>query len=165
MSFHKMRLKDREITNVETLKKILKSAKYVTLALSMNNQPYLVSLSHGYDENHNCIYFHCALEGKKLEYLESNNLVWGQALLDYGCVEGLCDHAIWASVHFSGKVTFIDKIDEKRLAMEYMFKQLSRTSESSLKELDLDRLNIHTKIGRVDIDYMSGKKSRYVTWF
>lgn len=153
-----------EITNVETLKKILKSARYVTLALSMKNQPYLVSLSHGYDQNRNCIYFHCALEGKKLEYLKSNTVVWGQALLDYGCVEGLCDHVIWASVHFSGKVTFIDKLDEKRLAIECMFRQLSRTPESSLDELDLDSLRIHTKIGRVDIDYMSGKKSSYVTW-
>ena len=103
MTFH-MRRKDKEITNVEVMKKILKSAKYVTLALCMDNQPYLVSLSYGYDENRNCIYFHSATEGKKLIYLKSNNIVWGQALLDYGYAEGECNH-LYASVHFSGKVT------------------------------------------------------------
>ena len=72
MTYH-VRRKDKEITDIAVLKKILKSAKYVTIAFSMDNQPYLVSLSHGYDENRNCIYFHCAKEGKKLDYLKSNS--------------------------------------------------------------------------------------------
>jgi nitroimidazol reductase NimA-like FMN-containing flavoprotein (pyridoxamine 5'-phosphate oxidase superfamily) len=54
MTFH-LRRKDKEITDVNTLKKILKTTKYITIALSADNQPYLVSLSHGYDEEHNCL--------------------------------------------------------------------------------------------------------------
>jgi hypothetical protein len=49
MPFH-VRRKDREITDADALKKILKSTKYVFIALCMSNEPYLVSLSHGYDE-------------------------------------------------------------------------------------------------------------------
>ena len=64
MSFH-VRRKDREITDTAALKEVLKSTKYVTIALCMDNEPYLVSLSHGYDETRNCLYFHCANEGKK----------------------------------------------------------------------------------------------------
>ncbi len=59
MSFH-VRRKDQEITDSDELKKILKSTKYVTIAFCMENEPYLVSLSHGYDEKRNCLYFHCA---------------------------------------------------------------------------------------------------------
>lgn len=66
MTYH-LKRKDLEITDVNIIKKILKSTKYVTIALSMDNKPYLVSLSHGYDEKRNCIYFHCAGEGKKLD--------------------------------------------------------------------------------------------------
>ncbi|MDH5376543.1 MAG: pyridoxamine 5'-phosphate oxidase family protein [Candidatus Bathyarchaeota archaeon] len=156
-----MRRKDLEITDERVLKKILRSTKYVTFALSIDNQPYLVSLSHGYDENRNCIYFHCAAEGKKLDYLKTNNVVWGQALLDHGYSEGECDHR-YASVHFSGKVTFIDKLDEKRLAIKCMISHLDRNPEALMSRLlDSEELK-STIVGRVDIDYMSGKKSEKV---
>jgi len=159
MTYH-LRRRDLEITDVRILKKILKSTKYVTLALSKDNQPYLVSLSHGYDEDRNCIYFHCAPEGKKLDYLRSNNVVWGQALVDHGYSQGECDH-LYASVHFSGRVTFINKLDEKRLAIECMMRQLDRNPEALLGRLNLEKLN-RTIIGRIDIDYMSGSKSNEI---
>ena len=54
MRYH-IRRKDKEITNPEQLKKILKTAEYVTLALIKDDEPYLVSLSHAYDEAENCI--------------------------------------------------------------------------------------------------------------
>lgn len=160
MSFH-MRRKDKEITDVSLLKKILKSTKYVTMAICMDNNPYLVSISHGYDENRNCIYFHCATQGKKLVYLKANNIVWGQALLDYGYIEGECSHR-FASVQFSGKVTFLDNLDEKRQAIEYMIKQLDKNPEALKAKTNFERLK-QTVIGRIDIDYMSGKKSKEVT--
>jgi nitroimidazol reductase NimA-like FMN-containing flavoprotein (pyridoxamine 5'-phosphate oxidase superfamily) len=159
MSFHVKR-KDKEITDIGALKRILRAAKYVTLALSKDNEPYLISLSHGYDEGRNCIYFHCAPYGKKLDYLRSNNLVWGQALLDYGYAEGKCDH-FYASVHFRGKVAFIADLAEKRLALECMMRQLDRRPEELLAGLDIERLK-GTTICRIDIDGMSGKKSEQI---
>jgi len=44
----------------------------------MDNEPYLVSLSNGYDEAINCLYFHCADEGKKAAYLKANSKLWGK---------------------------------------------------------------------------------------
>ena len=159
MSFHVKR-KDKEITDSGTLKMVLKATKYVTLALSKDNEPYLVSLSHGYDEGRNCIYFHCASVGKKLDYLRSNNLVWGQALLDYGYAEGKCDH-LYASVHFRGKVAFIDDLGEKRAAIGCMMKQVDRKPEVLMAGLDMERLK-GTTICRIDIEGMSGKKSTQI---
>ena len=159
-----MRRKDKEITDVNVLKNILKSTKYVTIALCMDNQPYLVALSHGYDENRNCIYFHCAKEGKKLGYLKSNNTVWGHAMLDYGYSEGQCNH-LFASVHFRGKVTFIKQPEEKRLALKCMIRQLDKDPEPLIAKqvkVDPERLK-ETVVGRIDIDYMSGKKSKEIT--
>ena len=163
MTYH-MKRKDKEITDVNVLKKILKSTKYVTIALCKDNQPYLVTLSHGYDENCNCIYFHCAKEGKKLDYLKSNNTVWGQAMLDCGYSEGQCNH-LFASVHFRGKVTIIEQPEEKRLALKCMIRQLDKNPEPLIAKqvkLDSERLK-KTVIGRIDLDYMSGKKSKEIT--
>jgi len=46
------------------MRQILRTTQFVTVALCMNNEPYLVSLSHGYDQLKNCIYFHCAPKAK-----------------------------------------------------------------------------------------------------
>jgi nitroimidazol reductase NimA-like FMN-containing flavoprotein (pyridoxamine 5'-phosphate oxidase superfamily) len=70
-----VRLKEKEIMDQVLLKRILQTTQYVTIAMSRDDIPYLVSLSHGYDEAQHYLYFHCAKEGKKLEYLSSNNIV------------------------------------------------------------------------------------------
>ena len=154
MSFH-VRRKDREITDPHELKYILKSTKYVTVAMCMDNEPYLVSLSHGYDETQNCLYFHCAGEGKKLVYLKSNNKVWGQAVLDYGVTDN-CDYA-YSSVHFSGTICMIDDLSEKKNAIEVMVKQLTPNPEVKLSGIKPEKL-ASTAIGRININYMTGKK-------
>jgi nitroimidazol reductase NimA-like FMN-containing flavoprotein (pyridoxamine 5'-phosphate oxidase superfamily) len=160
MTYH-IRRKDKEIAEETVLKKILKSTKYVTIAMSMNNQPYLVSLSHGYDENRNCIYFHCASEGKKLDFLKTNNTVWGQALLDYGYVQGECDHN-FASVHFKGKVSFITDPNEKLHAVEIMIRQLDKNPDALIAKVNQEKLK-NTLIGRIDLDSVTGKKSKELT--
>ena len=143
------------------MKKILRSTQYVTLAMAKDNQPYLVSLSHGYDEERNCIYVHCAKDGKKLEYLRSNNAVWGQALQDYGYKQGECTH-IYVTVQFSGKVSLIEDRDEKWYAMELMIRQLDNDTETLIERWTAESLD-NTVIGRIDIEYMIGKKSKEVT--
>lgn len=71
-------------------------------------------------------------------------------------------HHLYASVHFLGKVTFIEKPDEKHQAIECMIKQLDKDPEALLAKLRPEKLD-STTIGRIDIDYMSGKKSKEVT--
>jgi nitroimidazol reductase NimA-like FMN-containing flavoprotein (pyridoxamine 5'-phosphate oxidase superfamily) len=154
MSFH-VRRKDREITDSDALKQVLKSTKYVTIALCMDNEPYLVSLSHGYDEPRNCLYFHCADEGKKLVYLKANSKVWGQAVQDYGVTDE-CDYA-YTSVHFKGTVSLIEDLREKQHAMEVMVRQLSENPEEKLAKIRPEKL-AKTTMGRIDVSYMTGKK-------
>jgi nitroimidazol reductase NimA-like FMN-containing flavoprotein (pyridoxamine 5'-phosphate oxidase superfamily) len=155
MKYH-LRRKDRQINDKTELKRILKTTKYVTVALSMNNQPYLVSLSHGYDEIRNCLYFHCAKVGKKIDYIKSNNSVWGQALMDRGYAEGKCDH-LFASIHFQGKITFVKDTKEKQKAIECMIRQLDKNPKAIIARLKPERLKA-VNIGRIDIEEMTGKK-------
>ncbi len=154
MSFH-VRRQDREITDQQAMRNILKSTKYITIALCMNGEPYLVALTHGYDQARNCLYFHCANEGKKLVYAQANPVVWGQAVLDFGVTDE-CDYA-YSSVHFQGKLTLITDIAEKRHALETLVRQTSNRPEEKLVKVNPEKL-AKTTMGRIDITYMTGKK-------
>ena len=156
MSFH-LRRRDREIIDPAELVKILKTADSVTVALCMNNEPYLVSLSHGYDEERNCIYFHCAPEGKKIVYMKANNKVWGQAVVNYH-VEGECEYT-YACVHFSGRISLMDSVDEKHAALACMIRQLSENPEQKIAKLKPEKLS-KTGVGRIDIEHLTGKKTK-----
>ncbi len=155
-----MRRKDKEIADEAAMKKILKSTQYVTIAMCKEDQPYLVSLSHGYDEERNCIYFHCANEGKKLDYLRANRRVWGQAVIDRGYSQGECNH-LFSSVMFSGKVTLLENRDEKWDALAIMTRQLDSDPERLIATRKPESLE-NTVVGRIDIEYMTGKKSQEV---
>ena len=154
MSFH-VRRKEREITDTAEMRQVLKATKYVTVALCMNNEPYLVALSHGYDEVNNCLYFHCAPEGKKLVYAQANNRVWGQSVQDFG-VTTECDYA-YTCVHFSGTLSLVNSAEEKWHGMEVLVRQVAPNPEAKLAQLKPEKVN-RTTIGKIDIHYLSGKK-------
>jgi hypothetical protein len=156
-----VRRREKEITERSEMARILREAKYVTVAMCEDDTPYLVTLSHGYDETKNELYFHCAQEGKKVDILNQNSLVWGQAMIDYGYVQGKCDH-LYESVHFKGHVEFIDDVEEKRRALEVMIRQLDKTPEKVATEQLTPDSTRRVKIGKIEIDYLTGKKSKQV---
>ncbi len=154
MSFH-VRRKEREITDPAEMRQVLKTTKYVTIALCRDNEPYLVALSHGYDAERSCIYFHCAPEGKKLVYAQANPNVWGQAILDFGVTDE-CDYA-YTCVHFSGTFSLVKSMDEKWHGLQVLVRQVAINPESKLSKIKPEKLE-KTTIGKIEITYMSGKK-------
>ena len=65
-----MRRKGREMTTEEAIR-ILKTTEYGVLStVGIDGQPYGVPLSFVYMDN--CIYFHCALSGQKLDNIQHN---------------------------------------------------------------------------------------------
>jgi nitroimidazol reductase NimA-like FMN-containing flavoprotein (pyridoxamine 5'-phosphate oxidase superfamily) len=153
-----IRRKEKEIKDKEEMIDILKGAKYVTIAMCKGEEPYLVTLNHGYDPDRDIIYFHCAYEGKKIDILNANNIIWGQALLDKGYVTRKCDH-LYKTVHFNGTVTFVEDTEEKRYALITMIKQLEPHPEEVIKKQITEESLADVNIGRIDIQYMTGKKS------
>jgi nitroimidazol reductase NimA-like FMN-containing flavoprotein (pyridoxamine 5'-phosphate oxidase superfamily) len=153
-----IRRKEKAINDLSEMKEIIRSVQYVTVALCKDNEPYLVSLSHGYDPAKNCIYFHCAGEGKKIEILKENNVVWGQALIDKGYIQGACDH-LYATVQFKGSVVFIDDFEEKKEALLNMIHKLDANPEAVAEEQLTEKSITRVTIGRIDIDYLSGKEA------
>ncbi|MCK4972518.1 MAG: pyridoxamine 5'-phosphate oxidase family protein [Candidatus Heimdallarchaeota archaeon] len=154
-----IRRKEKAITDEKIMKKILSEVAYVTIALCKDNQPYLVSLSHGYDPDRNCIYFHCASEGKKIDYLKENNVVWGQAIIDKGYIQGSCDH-LYATTQFKGKVTFVNDFEEKREILTNMVRKLDENPDVLIEKQLTQQSITKITIGRIDIEYMSGKEAK-----
>ena len=72
MSKYHLRKKEREITERTQVLEILKEGKFATIALCRENAPYVVTLNYGYAAVQNCLYFHSALEGLKLDFIREN---------------------------------------------------------------------------------------------
>ena len=159
MRYH-IRRKEKEFTDHESMVKVLKSQPYITFAMVDDGEPYLVSLSHAYDEERNRVYIHMASEGRKLSVLRKNPCIWGQALQDHGYHKEECSH-LYASVMFKGKVVFIDDVDEKKHA----FRVMADHQESNLEARERFATSNGipgTVVAYIDIDDWSGKKSAEV---
>ena len=156
-----IRRKEKAIESEEEMISILEKSKYITIAMCEDNTPYLVTLSHGYDREGNCIFFHCAREGKKVDILTENSNIWGQAIIDHGYAEGACDH-LYATTQFKGKVSFIEDMKEKEHALRIMINSLEPNPEQVLEEKITEKSVQRVRIGRIDIEFMSGKKSKEV---
>jgi nitroimidazol reductase NimA-like FMN-containing flavoprotein (pyridoxamine 5'-phosphate oxidase superfamily) len=153
-----IRRREKEIKSKDEIIRILKNTRYVTIAMCEQNNPYLVTLNHGYDSKKNAVYFHCAKEGKKIDILRKNNVVWGQALIDKGYVSDKCDH-LFATAQFMGEVVFINDSSEKKHALETMIKQHEQDPEKVIKKQITEESIKRVNIGRIDIIHLSGKKA------
>ena len=150
-----MRRKDREISEEETLS-ILSSAEYGVLStVSNNGMPYGVPLSFCIIDRD--LYFHCAVEGRKLENLNQNNYV---SFCVVGNTELLPDKfgTKYESVILSGKAIEAFK-NTKRSALEGLLKKYSSSyMESDFKYID--KLTDKTRVFKIEIEAMSGKSRK-----
>ncbi|NLE21721.1 MAG: hypothetical protein GX624_02895 [Actinobacteria bacterium] len=156
-----MRRKDKPMERREDLDRVLSTAKYVTVALCDRGRPYLVTLSCGYDAEHSCLYFHCAPKGRKVEALERDAEVYGQALVDLGYQQGFCDH-LFETVQFEGSVAFVTDHAAKVHALEVMIRQLEDDPEPVIAAQTKESSVAKVTIGRIDIRSLSGKRSAKV---
>ena len=158
MTHWELRMKEQAIGTEEEMVAILREAHYVTLAMCHEGEPYLVTISHGYDADRNAIYFHCAPEGKKIDILSANPVVWGEAVLDKGYDGPECKQD-YATTHFRGRVSFPNDLEEKRHGIAVLLSQFGADVDKFFAKEDTDNKLGGINIGRVDIEMMTGKRS------
>jgi nitroimidazol reductase NimA-like FMN-containing flavoprotein (pyridoxamine 5'-phosphate oxidase superfamily) len=156
-SYH-LRRTDKALTDREEIERVLATTRYVSLAMCAEDQPYLVTLNHGYDRQRNCLYFHCAPKGRKMDMLKANPRVWGMAVEDLGYLDGDCDHA-YRSVMFGGRVSFLSEEAAKRHALEVMIHQQESDPRRVIEEQLTAREVAAVTIGRIDLEFVSGKQA------
>ena len=123
-----MRRLDRQITDLNEISDILNKAKIMHMAMVENGFPYVLPLNFGYEFENGvlALYFHSANEGRKINILRDNPLVFCEidmegALLGQGsnaCVYGYA----FASVMGPGKVSFLESHEEKMHALDIIMK-------------------------------------------
>ena len=139
MSYH-VRRAEREITDPAELRAIIQRGKTCTLALAKDNEPYLVTLSYGYEPETGTLYFHCGKEGQKIDWLRANPRTCATVVEDNGVDQASCDHS-YRSVVFRGRLEFVDDPEEAAKALRQLVLQLDRENP----QLKLDRLKAGDK--------------------
>ncbi|MGB9834614.1 MAG: pyridoxamine 5'-phosphate oxidase family protein [bacterium] len=153
--FH-LRRKEKEIESLEEIYEILRSQRYMTVACSKDNIPYLFTVNYAFELEKKLLYFHCAPQGKKLEYISSNPRVWGEVIEDRGYLAGKCDYN-YRSVHFQGEAEIVREEKEKILALELLIDQQEPDPESVKDSLSPEQIS-KTTIVKIRIRGLSGKK-------
>src|ERR1035437_5299422 len=152
-----MRRKEKEIKNKEEMEDIIKKAIICRLGLSSNDQPYIVPLNFGYENNE--LHFHCAKAGKKMDMIQKNNNVCFEIETDTELIKR--EHACvgwtmyYSSVLGFGKASVIDDIDEKKRSLDIIMKHYTGKSEFDYTQKNLRGVGII----KVVIENMTGKKN------
>ena len=120
-----MRRKDREITDISDISKVLHQCKTCHIAMVDNGLPYIVPLSYGYafDGKSLELYLHSAHEGRKIDVLKRCNKVCFEISLEGEPVnaESPCDSGYYyASVIGFGEAVFIEDAEKKCEALSIM---------------------------------------------
>ena len=123
-----MRRKDREITDIETIRAILDKAKVLHLAMIDGARPYVVPMNYGYAlaDGRLTLYLHSAKEGRKLDVLQNNDRVAFVLETDVSPVSGgdiPCKYGeAYASVMGEGTAVLLDDPVQKIEALQILMK-------------------------------------------
>jgi uncharacterized protein len=142
-SYHPIRT-DKEITDNNEIVRILKTGKYVIISFAKNDEPYIVTLSYGYDANNNKLYFHCAWKGQKIDFITENPNVCATIIEDKGYIKDKCDHD-YSSLIIRGKLRIVNTIDEKKLGLEILLNHLEE-NPNPIKERNISNDDSYKKV-------------------
>ena len=150
-----MRRKDREISDLGEMESIIHRADVCRLAFCDGGIPYVVPLCFGYRRG--AIYFHSAIEGRKLDMLRRNNLVCFEMDIDQELIRSLDRCSMrYRSVIGQGSAAIVKKRDERAEALDLIMRHYRQEpflySEKTLQS---------TVIIRVDIEKLTGKACGY----
>ena len=152
-----MRRKEKAISDVSGIDAIIEKAAVCRLGMLDGDQPYIVPLSFGYQDN--TLYFHGALKGRKNDLIKKNPNVCVEfdiaveALSD----DNACEWSMkYQSVIGSGKAAFVDDVEEKRHALGGIMAHYSDKAFVFPKQMVRA-----TAVIKVEIKRMTGKQSGY----
>lgn len=152
-----MRRAEREIKDRKTIDDILRQATVCRLGLCDDDRPYVVPLNFGYDGE--CLYFHSAREGRKMEVLRANPKVCFEVDVDHELVptDTACDWGTrFRSVIGFGEARPVEDMEEKRRALDVILDHYSDGDYEYTQE-SLTKLAVI----RIEIEEITGKQSGY----
>ncbi len=153
--FH-LRRKDKEIIDSEEIEAVIRKATVCRLALVDRDESYIVPVNFGYERN--AIYFHSALEGRKVELIKRNSKVCFEIDTDVAIEETDKSNCSvkYRSVIGRGRACILESNEEKLHGLKAIMRQCTG-GEYSFSEERLDSV----LVVEIKIENVTGKQSGF----
>ena len=158
--YHLKNRPNREIISESEINDILQKGKFIVISACRDSEPYIVTLSYGFNAKERSLYVHCAPNGLKIDFFKSNNRICATIIEDGGYVVDECGHN-YRTVVFWGEIHFVKDLEEKKYGMGILLNHLENNSKvirekllksedyySNMEVLRIDIKQIHAKAGR-----------------
>lgn len=153
-----MRRKDKEVTNQEEAEEILSNALVGRLGTCLNNIPYITPVNFVYYKNK--IYFHSALEGRKIENINSNPNVCFEIDKVISIIPGrqrpCASTTEYKSIIIFGDIQIVTDVEEKTFALN---KLIEKYAPQSPKLPSSSGAIARTNVFVISIKEMTAKQS------
>jgi uncharacterized protein len=153
-----MRKTEREIKDREEIESIINAAEVCRVGFTDGKTPYIVPVNFGYKDN--CLYFHCATEGKKLDIVRQNNQICFEIDVDVQIVKSSERVCGWGTKYRSvigfGKAYLVDNWREKADALNTVTGHYGAPRQE-FTEQEM----VKVAIIKIEISSMTGKKAGY----
>ena len=141
----------------DEMEELLQAESIGYFGLSMNGTPYVVPLNYSYAEG--TIIFHCALQGKKLDFMRTNPLVCFTVGRQLGPVRdhaaGTLCHVDSDSVICHGTAGIIEDLEERKIALN----AFNRRFRPDAPDISMERVQ-NCGVVKIKILEMSGRRER-----
>ena len=141
----------------DEMEELLRAESIGYLGLSMNGTPYVVPLNYSYAEGR--IIFHCALEGRKLDFMKTNPLVCFTVGQKAGPVRehagGTLCHVDSDSVICYGTARIIEDLEERKIALN----AFNRRFRPDAPDVPMERVK-NCVVVEIKILEMTGRSER-----
>jgi nitroimidazol reductase NimA-like FMN-containing flavoprotein (pyridoxamine 5'-phosphate oxidase superfamily) len=160
-----MRRKDKEIADINDKIAIIEKCKFCRLGLCENNFPYVIPLNYGYtyEDEKLVLFFHGAIEGKKIEMIRKNNNACFKIDCDTKLIEREkpCNYSYeYKSVIGFGKIIFLETDDGKSIGLKHLMKH--QTGKEIRYDFSKDELK-KVCVFKMVVEEFTGKRSTNVT--
>jgi len=139
-----MRRKEREITDINEKLALLDKCKVGRLGVSLHDEPYIIPLNFGYSFANNTLtlYFHSAIEGKKIDILRANPKACFEIDTNHELIESnnACGYSFhYASLICFGNINFITEKEEKIFALNALMRhQTGQDRDFTFSDADIE---------------------------
>lgn len=158
--YHLHNRPNREIKSDSEIYDIIKNGKFSVISMCRDNEPYIVTLSYGFDSESKSLYFHSAPNGLKLDFIKTNPQVCATVIEDGGYVINECGHN-YRTVVFWGVMTIVSDMEEKMHGMSVLLNHLE-SDNVVIKDKLLKSNDYYSKmvVLKLDITQIHGKEGR-----
>lgn len=149
--------REREITDLEQIIKILEKENIIHIGLVDGDEPYVVPMNYGFtmEDGKLTLYLHGATEGKKINLMRANPKVFFSIESDITAFSGnvACQYGTsYSSIMGKGTAKILDDVEEKKSGLSIFMK-----SQTGLDFEFNDRMVSAVAVIRIDVSDYTAK--------